>query len=353
MLMVRDLRVSVPTREGRAWAVDGVSFDVRAGERVGLVGESGAGKSLTTLALAGLLPRGVESGPGSSVRLDGRELVGASHEELRRIRGRRLALVLQDSSNALTPARTIGSQLVEVVRLHHGVSADEARSRALGLLADVGLPDPERVYSEVPHRLSGGMRQRSCLALGLAGEPELLVVDEPTTALDVTVQARILRLLVRLSEARSLGVLLVSHDLAVVAQTCDRVVVLYAGQVVEEGPVERVLRSPGHPYTRALLGARPSLSGPRATPTPIPGAVPRPSEWPTGCRFHPRCAFRMERCSTDPPVLEEAPVGTAPAGAAPTETAPTGNAPAGTALTGAVHGGRLRCWLPRVSEPSA
>ena len=323
MLVVRDLRVSVPTEEGRAWAVDGVSFDVAAGERVGLVGESGAGKSLTTLALAGLLPRGVELDPGSSVRLEGQELVGATDDDLRRIRGRRLALVLQDSSNALTPARTIGSQLVEVVRLHHGVPADEARSRALGLLADVGLPDPERVYGEVPHRLSGGMRQRSCLALGLAGAPDLLVVDEPTTALDVTVQARILGLLVRLSEARRLGVLLVSHDLAVVAETCDRVVVLYAGQVVEEGPVESVLRHPSHPYTRALLEARPRLFGPRATPTPIPGTVPQPSDWPTGCRFHPRCANRLERCRAESPLLENTSVGT------------------------------VRCWLHGVGAPPA
>ena len=322
-LSVRDLRVSVPSGAGRAWAVDGVSFEVRAGERVGLVGESGAGKSLTTLALPGLLPRGVDLGPGSSVMLGEMELVGAPEDDLRQIRGRRLALVLQDSSNALTPARTVGAQLVEVLRLHHGLQLADARSRALGLLADVGLADPERVFAEVPHRLSGGMRQRSCIALGLAGEPEILVVDEPTTALDVTVQARILRLLVRLSDERRLGVLLVSHDLAVVAQTCDRVVVLYAGQVVEEGPVERVLRNPSHPYTRALLEARPRLSGARATPAPIPGVVPRPSDWPSGCRFHPRCASRLDRCLSEPPPCH-------------------------------VHSeGVVRCWLPGSEAPSA
>ena len=303
--------------------MDGISFEVRAGERVGLVGESGAGKSLTALALPKLLPRGVEIVAGSSVQLGRTDVLGASESELRRIRGGRLALVLQDSSNALTPARTIGSQLVEVLRLHHGLGRAEARDQALALLTDVGLPDAERIYAEVPHRLSGGMRQRSCIALGLAGAPDFLIVDEPTTALDVTVQARILRLLVRLSEERRLGVLLVSHDLAVVAQTCHRVLVLYAGQVVESGPVERVLADPRLPYTRALLDARPRLTGVRTTPSPIPGSVPQPSDWPSGCRFHPRCASRMDRCASVAPNDRETSVG------------------------------RVRCWLTREEEPRA
>lgn len=309
-LSIRDLRVSVPTEGGRAFAVDGVSFEVSAGERVGLVGESGAGKSLTTLALSGLLPDGVVMEAGSSVNVGGAELVGASQAELRRIRGGLLALVLQDSSNALTPARTIGSQLREVLRLHRGLDPAGARRAALDLLSEVGLPDPARAYAEMPHRLSGGMRQRACIALGLAGDPRFLVVDEPTTALDVTVQARILRLLVRLSEERELGVLLVSHDLAIVAQTCHRVLVMYAGQVVEEGPVERVLRDPRHPYTKALLEARPRLSGERTVPTPIPGSAPRPDQWPTGCRYHPRCASRLECCSIDAPPSRSTPSGT-------------------------------------------
>ena len=320
-LSVRDLRISVPTRSGRVNAVDGISFEVRAGERVGLVGESGAGKSLTTLALPRLLPPGVEVVSGSSVHLGRTDVLAASESELRRIRGGRLALVLQDSSNALTPARTIGSQLSEVLRLHHGLGRGEARDRALALLSDVGLPDAARVYAEVPHRLSGGMRQRACIALGLAGEPDFLIVDEPTTALDVTVQSRILRLLVRLSEDRRLGVLLVSHDLAVVAQTCHRVVVLYAGQVVEAGPVERVLGDPRHPYTRALLDARPTLTGVRATPSPIPGSVPQPSDWPSGCRFHPRCVRRMDRCGSEAPEERETSVG------------------------------RVRCWLTEAEGP--
>jgi oligopeptide/dipeptide ABC transporter ATP-binding protein len=322
-LSVRNLRVSVPTRSGRVNAVDGISFEVRAGERVGLVGESGAGKSLTTLAIPRLLPQGVEVVTGSSVHLGQTDVLGASESELRRIRGGRLALVLQDSSNALTPARTIGSQLVEVLRLHHGLDRGEARAQALALLSDVGLPDAGRVYAEVPHRLSGGMRQRACIALGLAGEPDILIVDEPTTALDVTVQSRILRLLVRLSEERRLGVLLVSHDLAVVAQTCHRVLVLYAGQVVEAGPVERVLAAPQHPYTRALLDARPRLTGARATPSPIPGSVPHPSDWPSGCRFHPRCPSRIDRCASEPPNDRKTPVG------------------------------RVRCWLTGEGAPPA
>jgi oligopeptide/dipeptide ABC transporter ATP-binding protein len=301
ILTVRDLRVSIPTRGGRANAVDGVSFEVARGERVGLVGESGAGKSLTTLALPGLLPRGVRIEDGSSIRLGDLELVHAPRSTLRTVRGRRMGMVFQDPSSALNPALAVGHQIEEVLRLHRGLKGAAARAEAIRLLAEVGITDPVRTAGDPPHRLSGGMRQRACVAVALAGEPDLLVADEPTTALDVTVQARILELLVGLSEQHRLGLLLVSHDLAVVAETCQRVVILYAGQIVEEGPVERVLREPLHPYTRALLAARPRLAGPRTTPESIPGSVPTPSDWPTGCRFHPRCVRAIDRCADEIP----------------------------------------------------
>lgn len=301
LVRVGDLRVGVPEASGRAWAVDRISFDLHAGERVGLVGESGAGKSLTALSLTGLLPRGVAAGPGSSIRVQGMEVVGASESDLRRIRGGSVGMVFQDPSAAMTPVRTVGAQLVEVLRLHRALSSSDARSAALELLADVGLPDPRRTFDDPPHRLSGGMRQRACIALAIAGDPAVLVADEPTTALDVTVQAHILDLLVRLSDTRGLALLMVSHDLAVVAQTCHRLMVMYAGRVVEAGPVDRVLAEPRHPYTRALLAARPRLDGPIATPEPIPGAMPTPAAWPSGCRFHPRCPERADPCSTRDP----------------------------------------------------
>lgn len=308
VLEVRDLTVRLPARGSTAVpAVDGVSFSLARGERLGLVGESGAGKSLTTLALPGLLPPGVEIGAGSSVRIEGEELVGASARRLRAIRGGSLAMVFQDPANALNPALTVGAQLREVLWLHRRLRGDAARNEALRLLDEVGLSEVERVYGSPPHRLSGGMRQRACIAIALAGDPAVLVADEPTTALDVTVQSRILELLVRLSEERRLSLLLVSHDLAVVARSCHRVAVLYAGRVVEEGPVGRVLGAPRHPYTAALLAARPRVEGPRAVPTPIAGSMPLPGRWPTGCRFHPRCPEALPTCRTACPPLEGEP----------------------------------------------
>lgn len=302
LLEIRNLGVEVPVPGGgAAAAVDGVDLSLAPGERLGLVGESGAGKSLTTLALPNLLPPGVRIRQGSSVRLDGRELVGASTRDLRAVRGRRIGLVFQDPTHALNPALAVGTQIREVLRVHRGLRGDDARAETLRLLAEVGLPDPPRTAEDPPHRLSGGMRQRACIAIALAGEPDLLVADEPTTALDVTVQARILDLLVHLSEARGLALLLVSHDLAVVSRTCHRVAVMYAGRVVEEGPVRAVLDQPLHPYTRALLAARPRLTGPRALPAPIAGAIPAPSAWPPGCRFHPRCPDALDRCGREGP----------------------------------------------------
>lgn len=307
LLEVRDLEIRTPTSAGTTKAaVDGVSFTLGRGERLGLVGESGAGKSLTTLALSGLLPPGVAVSARSSIQLAGTELLGLPNRALRRIRGGTLAMVFQDPANALNPALTVGSQLKEVLWIHRRLRGATARAEALRLLDEVGLDEVERVYASPPHRLSGGMRQRACIALALAGDPELLVADEPTTALDVTVQARILELLVRLSDDRRLALLLVSHDLAVVARSCHRVAVLYAGRIVEEGPVAEVLTAPRHPYSAALLAARPRIDGPRAEPTPIPGTMPLPGEGPRGCRFHPRCSRAMAVCREErPPEVTE------------------------------------------------
>jgi peptide/nickel transport system ATP-binding protein len=301
LLRVSDLSVSVPVAAGRACAVDDVSFALARGERVGLVGESGAGKSLTAAALLSLLPRGVRIEPRSSIVLGGDELVGAPPAALREVRGGRIGWILQDPGGALHPARSVGAQLREVLALHRGLRGTAGHAEAVRLLAEVGLPEPERTAADPPHRLSGGMKQRVGIALALAGEPELLVADEPTTALDVTVQERILALLRTLSEERNVGLLLVSHDLAVVAETCDRVAVMYAGRIVERGAVGAVLSHPMHPYTRALLGARPAMDGPRRLPTAIPGEVPNPASWPEGCRFHPRCPRADARCRAHEP----------------------------------------------------
>ena len=301
LLQVADLSVSVPVPGGRARAVDGVSFGVARGERVGLVGESGAGKSLTAAALLSLLPRGVRFEAGSSIVLAGEELVGASAAALRRVRGGRIGWILQDPSGALHPWRPIGAQIDEVLGLHRGLRGAVARAEAVRLLGEVGITDPSRTVDDPPHRLSGGMRQRVGIALALAGEPDLLVADEPTTALDVTVQARILALLRRVTEERDTGLLLVSHDLGVVAETCHRVVVMYGGRIAESGSVGDVLSRPLHPYTRALLDARPRLEGDRRLPEPIPGEVPTPASWPAGCRFHPRCLRADARCAAERP----------------------------------------------------
>jgi len=306
LLEVRDLHVRFSTPRGEARAVEGASLEVREGETVGLVGESGSGKTVTALSILGLVSSvGGRVLPPSSVRFRGAELVGAPPARLRRIRGREIAMVFQEPGSALNPVMTIGAQLVETLRVHRRLARREAWSEGVRLLGEVGLPDPEARMREHPFRLSGGMRQRAFIALALAAGPRLLVADEPTTALDVTVQAQILDLLARLQASRGMGLLLVTHDLAVVAETCRRVVVLYGGQVVESGPVETVFRAPAHPYTRALLDAHPSRGRPGEPLRPIPGEVPDATAWPAGCRFHPRCTHVMDRCRREPPPLLE------------------------------------------------
>jgi oligopeptide/dipeptide ABC transporter ATP-binding protein len=302
LLQVRDLSVCFPGAAGETPIVRGVSLAVRAGEIVGLVGESGSGKSLTALATLGLVPAPGRI-CGGSIRLEGRELVGLREAELRPVRGGRIGLVFQEPAAALNPVLRVGTQIVEAIRAHHPASRAEARRRAVELLRRLSLPDAERRMRDYPHQLSGGQRQRVLVAIALAAEPSLLIADEPTTALDVTVQAQVLELFVELRRSLGLGILLITHDLAVVAETCDRVVVLYAGRVVEEGPIREVFEAPAHPYTRALLASLPRVGSPAprgGLPT-IPGQVPAPERLPSGCPFHPRCPDARPDCSAREP----------------------------------------------------
>jgi len=302
---VRDLTVAFET-DGGDWfhAVDGVSFDLHSGETFGLVGESGCGKSLTALSI----PRLVDEPPartsdGSSVQYRGEELVGASNRRLRSVRGVEIGFVFQEPMTSLNPVHRVGAQVAEAITAHQKIGRAEARRRTIELLTRVEFEDPERVARAYPHELSGGMRQRALIAMAVACDPSVLIADEPTTALDVTIQAQILELLRSLQEETGLALLLISHDLAVVAQASHRVGVMYAGQIVEEGPTTRVFGSPQHPYTEGLLRAVPSLAAPDRGLTVIPGRVPPPSAWPTGCRFHPRCPYAWSRCESEEPPL--------------------------------------------------
>ena len=297
LLAVRDLRAWFFTDQGVAKAVDGVSFDLREGETLGIVGESGCGKTVTSLAVLGLLPsppaRMMED---SSVRFRGQELVGAGEDRLRALRGNEISMVFQEPMSSLNPVYTAGDQIAEALRLHRGLSRKAARAEAVRLLDEVGIPEPGRRVDEYPHQLSGGMRQRVMIAMAIACAPKLLIADEPTTALDVTIQAQILELLAELRKAHGMAVMLITHDLGVVAEVCDRVVVMYAGQVVESGTVEDVFVRPAHPYTRGLLGSLPSVGQPGRRLVSIPGTVPSPLHWPEGCRFRARCAEAGEGC---------------------------------------------------------
>jgi peptide/nickel transport system ATP-binding protein len=286
-------------------ALSGVSLEVAAGEVFALVGESGCGKTTLAMALAGLLPE--TAAVSGSIRLEGRELLGLSEVELRRLRGDRLSMVFQNPQEALDPSFAIGEQIAETVRAHRPVSRRAARERAVSLLREVGIPDAERRYKDPPYRFSGGMQQRVVIATALANEPALLVADEPTTALDVTIQAQILALLRELRESHGTTIVLIAHDLGVVAQLADRVGVLYAGQLVELAPVEQIFAAPGHPYTRALLSALPQGSKSRGALRGVEGAVPDPSAPPPGCRFRPRCPHAMPECERVPPLAALAP----------------------------------------------
>ncbi|MHB8800483.1 MAG: ABC transporter ATP-binding protein [Thermoanaerobaculia bacterium] len=300
LLTVRSLSIDF----GESRVVDGVSFDVSRGEIVALVGESGSGKTVTALSLLDLVPEPGRRVEGEVV-FEGRDVATLTPAELRRLRGGGIGFVFQEPGEALDPVRTIGSELVAVLRRHRGLARDEARREAHSWLSRVALPEPESRMEDLPHRMSGGMRQRAMIALALAGGPRLLVADEPTTALDVTIQAQVLELLLRLRDELGLAILLVTHDLDVVAETADRALVMYAGEIVEEGPVSRLLASPAHPYTRALLASRPVLGsgeGRRSLPA-IDGVPAVPGAWPPGCRFAPRCPVVIDRCHRERPRL--------------------------------------------------
>ena len=303
LLRIENLRTYFYTQAGVSRAVDGVSFDIGEGETVGLVGESGCGKSVTALSILRLVrpPGRIES--GSRILFEGRDLLTLSEPEMRRVRGARIAMVFQEPMTALNPVFTVGDQIAEVVRVHGGASKKDAWARAVEMLQTVGISAPSQTALKYPHQLSGGMRQRVVIAMALVMNPALVIADEPTTALDVTIQAQILELLQDLQQRFGTSILLITHDLGVVAETASRVIVMYGGEVVEEAPVARLFAAPHHPYTEGLLGAMPRLGDARERLITIPGSVPPPTAWPTGCRFHDRCPYAWDRCAAEHPPL--------------------------------------------------
>jgi oligopeptide/dipeptide ABC transporter ATP-binding protein len=304
MLSVEDLSVSFATDGGTVHAVDGVSFDLAAGEILAIVGESGSGKSVTAQTVLGLT-RAPNATITGAVRFDGQDLTQLNDRHLRDIRGERIAMIFQDPMTSLNPVYRVGNQIAEMIRAHRDVSKGEARDRAIELLRSVGIPNPERRVRSYPHEFSGGMRQRVMIAMALALDPEVLIADEPTTALDVTVQAQILRLLEKLNAERGLAVVMITHDLGVVAEVADRVAVMYAGQIVEDATLESLFYDPKHPYTWGLLGSLARLDQPRPVRlAQIAGMPPSLIVPPTGCRFAPRCPHAFEKCTEPPPLRD-------------------------------------------------
>ena len=313
LLRVRDLKTYFVTEQGSgtARAVDGVSFDVRPGETLGIVGESGCGKTVTSLSILRLIPEPPgHIRPGSFIEFEGRNILTLEPKELRAVRGNQIAMIFQEPMTSLNPVFTVGDQIAEAVIVHQHLSRAAARRRAIEMLQLVGIPDPEKRVDHYPHQMSGGMRQRVMIAMALVCHPKLLIADEPTTALDVTIQAQILELLERLQAELGMAVMLITHDLGVVAGTADRVVVMYAGQVVEQASTVELFARPLHPYTEGLLASVPRLDASqqyraRGRLHSIPGQVPAATAWPDGCRFHPRCPYAWDRCrAEEPPLLE-------------------------------------------------
>ena len=300
ILTVDDLHVTFQTAAGPVRAVRGVSFDVHEGESLAVVGESGSGKTVSMMAVLGLLPTADVAG---SVRYRGTELIGAPSSALQRVRGRHVAMIFQDPMTSLNPVLTVGRQVVGVLRAHSRMSRRTARAKAVELLDLVAIPEPERRAHAYPHELSGGMRQRVMIAMAVANRPDVLIADEPTTALDVTVQAQILEVLTRLRREQGIGLVLITHDLGVVAGNADRVAIMYAGRVVERDDLDGIYGAPRHPYTRGLLASLPRLDR-REAPVPIGGAPPSPLAWPEGCPFHPRCPLAIDACREAEPALE-------------------------------------------------
>ncbi|MGF1551288.1 MAG: ABC transporter ATP-binding protein [Paracoccaceae bacterium] len=305
VLTVDDLVVEIPTRRATLYPVNGVSLSIARGETLGVVGESGAGKSMMGAAVIGLLDRPTRIASGR-VLLGGERIDDLPPRQMRRVRGRRIGMVFQDPLTSLNPLLTIGEQLIETIRTHLRVGRAEARDRALAGLREVGIPAAEKRLDSYPHQFSGGMRQRVVIALALCAEPELVIADEPTTALDVSVQAQIIALLKRLCRERGTAVMLITHDMGVIAEACDRVAVLYAGRLVEIGPVDAIVQRPEHPYSEGLMASTPMTAAPGERLAQIPGAMPRLDSVPKGCPFHPRCALAEAGCYVDPPPTIEA-----------------------------------------------
>ena len=300
VLSVRNLRVEFLTRHHALRAIDGISFDIVKGEVLGVVGESGAGKSVTGLAVIGLIdPPGRIT--GGEILLSGMRIDHLPAEELRRVRGKRIGMIFQDPLTSLNPLYRIGDQIIETIKTHTNLSDTAARKRAIDLLAEVGIPAPDKRIDGYPHEFSGGMRQRVVIALAICAEPELIIADEPTTALDVSVQAQIIALIKRLGRDHGTAVMLVTHDMGVIAETCDRVAVMYSGRIAEIGPVQDIVKTPLHPYAKGLMGAIPTLAGEDKRLVQIPGTMPRLSAIPPGCPFNPRCAFVFDRCRVERP----------------------------------------------------
>jgi len=303
LLQVENLRTEFPTRDGVVGAVDGVSFHLDSGETLGIVGESGSGKSVTVLSIMGLLQRPGRIA-GGRVLYRGRDLVQCSQEQLQDLRGKELAMIFQDPMTSLNPVYRAGWQVGEPLRLHRGLDRPRSLREAVAMFRKVGLPEPEKRAQSYPHELSGGMRQRAMIAMGLTTGPSVLIADEPTTALDVTIQAQILELLKQVNAEYNTATILITHNLGVVAGMCERVMVMYAGRVVEEGPTEDVFANPGHPYTWSLLRSLPRLDRDEKEPLrALPGLPPDLTDLPSGCHFHPRCPFRIDRCGREYPPL--------------------------------------------------
>jgi peptide/nickel transport system ATP-binding protein len=302
LLEVKNLIVEFPTRHGNLRALNDVSFKIAPGEILGMVGESGAGKSLTGASIIGLLepPGRVLSG---EIHLNGRRIDNLSHEQMRMVRGREIGAIFQDPLTSLNPLYTVGRQLVETIQTHLRLSHEDARRRAIGLLEDTGIPAASQRIDHYPHQFSGGMRQRVVIALALAAEPQLIIADEPTTALDVSIQAQIIDLLKQICKDRGAAAMLITHDMGVIAETCDRVAVMYAGQIAEIGPVDAVVNRPAHPYTAGLMACIPDMTIQRERLSQIDGSMPRLDSVPDGCSFNPRCPKALARCRSDRPVL--------------------------------------------------
>mgnify|MGYP006288911813 FL=1 len=304
LLHVEHLTLDFDTHHGPARAVDGVSFELAAGETLGLVGESGCGKSVTGLALMGLVPTPPGRIVDGSVRFDGFECLGAPEKTLRAMRGKAMSMIFQEPMTALNPVFTVGRQLVDVLRRHEGMTRGQASARSVDMLERVGIPRAAERMAEYPHELSGGLRQRIMIAMALACRPRLLIADEPTTALDVTTQAQVLAEIRELTDDLGTAVILITHDLGVIAEVCDRVAVMYCGRIVEQAPVDAVFRQPRHRYTEGLVAAVPRIRDVPVERLPtIPGTVPEPGRWPSGCRFAPRCAHADAACRAAPPAL--------------------------------------------------